>query len=82
MRTTLRKAREAIADKPTAEDTRALLGKASRAIDIMVTKGVVHKNTAGRYKSRLARSYRRKLPSSPKPEPAPAEKPDPGKTDL
>jgi small subunit ribosomal protein S20 len=40
-------------DLPTAEDA---LKKAIRAIDGAVSKNVLHKNTASRYKSRLSRA--------------------------
>jgi small subunit ribosomal protein S20 len=84
MRTTLRKAREAVADKPAAEETLSLVAKANRTIDTMVTKGVIHKNTAGRYQSRLARNYLKKNPPAKKQAPAgtPAETPDSAKTGL
>lgn len=50
----LRKMREALTagDKKAAQ---AAYGAAASAIDKAVQKGVLHKNTAGRYKSRLAK---------------------------
>ena len=85
MRTTLKKAREAVTSQPVTDQTKALVTKASRAVDIMVTKGVLHKNTASRYKSRLIRSYHRKQPSTEKQAQAaggPAEAPGTGKANL
>jgi len=53
VRTALKTARAAIAEKvPTAQ---ASTLDAIRALDKAVTKGVVHRNTAARKKSRLAR---------------------------
>jgi small subunit ribosomal protein S20 len=52
MRTAIKKARVAIAtgQKDTAE---AALKAATPVIDSMVNKGIVHRNTAARHKSRL-----------------------------
>jgi small subunit ribosomal protein S20 len=52
MRTAIKKARAAIAtgQKDTAE---AALKAATPVIDSMVNKGIVHRNTAARHKSRL-----------------------------
>ena len=52
MRTAIKKARAAIAtgSKDTAE---AALKAATPVIDSMVNKGIVHRNTAARHKSRL-----------------------------
>jgi small subunit ribosomal protein S20 len=52
LRTALRSIREALTagDKKKAEET---YRSAVSAIDKSVQKGVLHKNTAGRYKSRL-----------------------------
>lgn len=36
------------------EDAKALLGKTASLVDRMAGKGIIHRNTAGRYKSRLA----------------------------
>jgi small subunit ribosomal protein S20 len=53
MRTAIKKARAAIAtgQKDTAE---AALKAATPVIDSMVNKGIVHRNTAARHKSRLS----------------------------
>jgi len=53
LRSALRSVREAIAsgNKETAQ---ASLRATSAMIDASVNKGVLHKNTAGRYKSRLS----------------------------
>lgn len=53
MRSTLRELKEAIGegDKAAAETT---FRKAVSVLDKSVQKGVVHKNTASRYKARLA----------------------------
>lgn len=53
VRTTLRTARATIAEK--AQTAQASVGDAIRALDKAVTKGVIHKNTAARKKSRLVR---------------------------
>lgn len=34
-------------------DAKALLGKTASLVDKMASKGIIHRNTAGRYKSRL-----------------------------
>ena len=54
LKTQLKKLRAAISSGKTA-DARALLPATVGAIDRSVKKGVIKKNTAGRYKSRLAR---------------------------
>jgi small subunit ribosomal protein S20 len=51
LRTVIKKAR--IAVENGSEDRQALVFEACRELDRMVTKGVVHKNTAARRKSRL-----------------------------
>ena len=53
VRTQIRKVEAAVASGD-AEAAKGTLRDASRAIDKAVTKGVLHKNTAGRRKSRLA----------------------------
>ena len=53
VRTTLKAARATIATK--AQTARASVGEAIRSLDKAVTKGVVHRNTAARKKSRLLR---------------------------
>ncbi len=55
MRTSIRGAREAIATGDAGDDTRAKTASAVRVIDRMVTRNLIHKNTAARYKSRLMR---------------------------
>jgi small subunit ribosomal protein S20 len=62
MRTVIRKAQTAIADHPAADSTREAVATATKTIDKMVTKGLIHKNTAARYKSNLKRSRRTALP--------------------
>ena len=54
MRTAVRKVRAAAAsgDAATAQK---LLGEAIRTVDVTAKKGVVHRNTAARKKSRLTR---------------------------
>ncbi len=53
LRSSLRELREALAkgDKPGAEQT---FRKTVSALDKAIQKGVLHKNTAARYKSRLS----------------------------
>ena len=53
LRTALRDMREALAkgDKPAAEKT---FRQTVSALDKAIQKGTLHKNTAGRYKSRLS----------------------------
>jgi small subunit ribosomal protein S20 len=53
LRTALRDLREALAkgDKPAAEQ---MYRQTASALDKAIQKGVLHENTAGRYKSRLA----------------------------
>lgn len=53
IRTTVKSARTALAE--TGGDSRAAVLSAIRALDKAVTKGVVHRNTAARKKSALAR---------------------------
>jgi ribosomal protein S20 len=36
------------------EGAKAALGKTVSMVDKMATKGIIHRNTAGRYKSRLS----------------------------
>jgi small subunit ribosomal protein S20 len=53
MRTYIKKVRHAITggDKSVAQDA---FKEAVPVVDSMVTKGIIHKNTAARYKSRLS----------------------------
>lgn len=55
VRTSIKKLREALATGE-AKETTALLPETISTIDKAVQKGVLHKNTAGRYKSRLTTS--------------------------
>ncbi|MGE0393849.1 MAG: 30S ribosomal protein S20 [Vicinamibacterales bacterium] len=57
LRSTLRTALKAIRAALDAKDVDAAskaLSKTVSLVDKMATKGIIHKNTAGRYKSRLA----------------------------
>ncbi|KJR98360.1 MAG: 30S ribosomal protein S20 [Peptococcaceae bacterium BRH_c4a] len=56
LRTTIRKFDETL-DGGSREDAQAKLQKALVTIDKAVTKGILHKNTAARKKSRLTRSF-------------------------
>ncbi|HET9183482.1 MAG TPA: 30S ribosomal protein S20 [Candidatus Angelobacter sp.] len=53
LRTALRKFRQTLQSGKPADARAAFAGTVS-AIDKAVRKGVIHKNTAGRYKSRLS----------------------------
>jgi len=55
LKTQLRKLKTAVAAKKT-DDAKGLLPQTFRLIDKSVQKGVIKKNTAARYKSRLAKS--------------------------
>ena len=52
LRTALKNVRAAIAAGKTA-DVKSSLGETVSLIDKMAGKGIIHKNAAGRYKSRL-----------------------------
>ena len=57
MRSTLRTALKAIRaalDEKDLDGAKAALSKTVSIVDKMATKGIIHRNTAGRYKSRLA----------------------------
>ncbi len=57
LRTRLRTALKAIRASLDAKDVdgaKAALSKTVSLVDKMATKGIIHRNTAGRYKSRLA----------------------------
>ncbi|ABB15411.1 ribosomal protein S20 [Carboxydothermus hydrogenoformans Z-2901] len=56
VKTAIKKFEMALKVKP-AEEARELLRQAVRALDKAVTKGVIHKNTASRKKSRLTRKF-------------------------
>ena len=53
LRTTLKQVRAVIDSKDKAAVTKQL-GQAISVIDKMAAKGIIHRNTAARYKSRLA----------------------------
>ena len=53
LRTGLKSIRQALAGKDIAAAKTALKGVQS-LVDKMATKGIIHKNTASRYKSRLS----------------------------
>jgi small subunit ribosomal protein S20 len=53
LRTGIKAIRTAL-DSGTADDARALLRDTTSLVDRMAGKGIIHRNTAGRYKSRLA----------------------------
>jgi small subunit ribosomal protein S20 len=53
LRTALKNVRAAVAAGKT-DDVKAGLSGTVSLIDKMVTKGIIHRNAAGRYKSRLA----------------------------
>lgn len=57
MRSALRtglKAIRAALNAGKIDDAKALLSKATSLVDKMAGKGIIHKNTAGRYKSRIS----------------------------
>ena len=56
-RSRVRTATEAIAEGIRNDESDAALKSAVSALDKAVTKGVLHRNTAPRKKSRLARQY-------------------------
>jgi small subunit ribosomal protein S20 len=53
LRTALRKFRQALQSGDSAQ-AKSLFSATASMIDKAVKKGVIHKNTAGRYKSRLS----------------------------
>ena len=53
LRTGLKAIRKSLDDK-NVEGAKTALGKLQSLVDKMATKGIIHKNTASRYKSRLA----------------------------
>ena len=53
LRTGLKAIRAAL-NTGNSDDAKALLSKTSSLVDKMAGKGIIHKNTAGRYKSRIA----------------------------
>ena len=54
LRSQIKKFRQAI-DAQNADEAQKLLPDTISLIDVMVKKGVLHKNTGSRYKSRLTR---------------------------
>lgn len=56
LRTTLKKFESSLAQNDV-EQARVALGIATRALDKAATKGVIHRNTASRKKSRLTRRF-------------------------
>ena len=56
MRSQIRKFRELLKDENT-EDAGKMLGKIYSVIDRTARKGVIHSNTAARYKSRLTKHF-------------------------
>lgn len=57
LRSTLRTGLKGIRSALTAgkiDEAQELLGAATSLVDKMAGKGIIHKNTAGRYKSRMA----------------------------
>jgi small subunit ribosomal protein S20 len=53
LRTALKGIRAALDDK-NVEGARGALNQAVSMVDKMASKGIIHRNTAGRYKSRLS----------------------------
>ena len=77
LRGNLRSAREAIAKDVASDDTKTKVADANSTIDGMVTKGLIHRNTAARYKSRMMRRYNTLLKEAePKEEPLPPVTPE------
>lgn len=56
LRTSIRRFEEAMASA-NVDNAKLALRKALRALDKAVTKGVIHKNTAARKKSRLTKRF-------------------------
>ena len=59
LRSALRNIRTAI-DSGSAEEVKDALRETISLVDKMASKGIIHRNTAGRYKSRLASRITRK----------------------
>lgn len=57
LRTGLKSIRAAL-DQKDLDGARAMLNETISLIDKMATKGVIHRNTAGRYKSRIAKRFK------------------------
>lgn len=59
IRSRANRARRAIAADPSADATESSVREATRALDIAVRKGVIHRNQAARKKSRLMLRHNR-----------------------
>ena len=75
MRTSIRRARVAIEQDPGSDQTKTIVGEATRTIDRMVTKGLLHRSTAARYKSRLVGHHNKSAKGSAAETAAVAEEP-------
>lgn len=58
MKTSIKKFEQAL-EGANLSDAKAAFARATRMIDKAVTKGIIHKNTAARKKSRLAKKLNR-----------------------
>lgn len=56
LRTAIKKFEKALANQDM-ENAQSLLRQATRSLDKAVTKGIIHKNTAARKKSRLMQKF-------------------------
>lgn len=72
----MRSAREAIAKDVASDDTKTKVTDANSTIDRMVTKGLIHRNTAARYKSRMMGRYNALLREAGVIAPPPAAAPE------
>lgn len=54
IRTAMKRVLESVSQKSDAADIQARLSKAFSLIDRAILKGILHRNTGARYKSRLA----------------------------
>lgn len=59
LRTSIRKFREAFANK--ASDIEEIFKNAIKSIDKAVSKNILHRNTAARMKSKLAKKYNKRV---------------------
>ncbi|HYG72898.1 MAG TPA: 30S ribosomal protein S20 [Actinomycetota bacterium] len=59
VRTALRTASKKVRTATSADDAQAQVREASRALDKATSKGILHKRTAARRKSRLAKAANR-----------------------
>lgn len=76
LRSNMRSAREAIAKDVASDDTKTKVTDANSTIDRMVTKGLIHRNTAARYKSRMMGRYNAVLREAGVIAPPPAAAPE------